>query len=116
VRRTEHGAGAEVSSSTWLKAAGRLVSRSRRPPEAEGALAVQMAQVHALTADLLGRARQTDRTDHVALYGNLAVKLARTFAMQAEALHRIRGGLHTKEVRVLRRLVGGGTRPVLESD
>ena len=89
---SKHRGGTLEDDTTALDAALALVAAVAPQNELEGALAVQMAQVHALTADLLGRARQSDRTDHVALYGNLAVKLSRTFAMQAETLHRIRGG------------------------
>ncbi len=68
--------------------------------EIEAALGVQMASVHALATELLGRAKQTDRTDHIALYGGLAVKLTRTFAAQVEALAKLRsGGRQQVEVR-----------------
>ncbi len=89
---SKHHGGTPEDDTTALDAALALVAAVAPQNEVEGALAVQMAQVHALTADLLGRARQTDRTDHLAVYGSLAVKLARTFAVQTEALHRIRGG------------------------
>lgn len=60
--------------------------------EVEAALAVQMSAVHSLASELLGRAKQSERTDHTALYGGLAVKLLRTFACQVEALAKLRGG------------------------
>jgi hypothetical protein len=40
---------------------------------------------------MLGRAKTSDRTDHIELYGNMAVKLQRTFTAQIEALARLRG-------------------------
>jgi hypothetical protein len=107
---SKHRGGTLEDDTTALDAALALVAAVAPQNEVEGALAVQMAQVHALTADLLGRARQTDRTDHVALYGNLAVKLSRTFAMQAEALHRIRGGgrqqIEVKHVHIGNAVIG----------
>jgi hypothetical protein len=92
----------------------QLTSGSLSGPlnEVEGALAVQMGQTHALAADLLDWERQADRTDHIALYGNLAVKLSRTFAMQAEALHRIRGGgrqsIEVRHVHINNAVIGAG--------
>lgn len=59
--------------------------------ELEAALALQMAGCHALTIDMLGRAKNTERTDLIQLYGNMAVKLQRTFTTQIEALGRMRG-------------------------
>lgn len=59
--------------------------------ELEAALAIQIAGSHALTMDMLGRTKSTDRTDHIELYGNMAVKLQRTFTAQIEALARLRG-------------------------
>jgi hypothetical protein len=75
-----------------LNASLALVESIAPQNELEGALAVQMANVHSLASELLGRAKQTDRTDHIALYGGLAVKLSRTFIAQVEALARLRGG------------------------
>ena len=59
--------------------------------ELEGALAVQMASSHALTMEMLCRAKSTESAEHLAMYGNLAVKLQRTFTAQIEALGRMRG-------------------------
>jgi hypothetical protein len=59
--------------------------------ELEAALAVQMASCHALSTEMLGRARQADSIDHTERFGNLAVKLQRTFTAQLEALARLRG-------------------------
>ena len=59
--------------------------------ELEAALAVQMAQNHALATDLLGRAAGAKNLEHVQAFTNLAVKLQRTFTAQIEALARMRG-------------------------
>ncbi len=59
--------------------------------ELEAVLAIQIAGNHALSMEMLSRAKSTDRTDHIELYGNMAVKLQRTFAAQLEALARLRG-------------------------
>jgi hypothetical protein len=58
--------------------------------EIEAALGLQMAGCHSLAIEMLGRARHTDRTDHIQLYGAMAVKLQRTFAAQLETLAKIR--------------------------
>lgn len=84
--------GSKVANSEALNAALAFVGAVNPENELEAALAGQMAGVHSLTAEMLGRAKQTDRTDHIALYGGLAVKLARTFAAQTEALAKLRGG------------------------
>ena len=77
-----------------------LVAAVNAENELEAALAIQMAGVHSLACEMLGRARQTDRTDHIALYGGLAVKLTRTFTLQAETLAKLRtGGRQTVEVK-----------------
>lgn len=68
-----------------------LVAAIDPQDELEAALAVQMAGCHALAMEMLGRAKTTDRTDHVESYGNMAVKLQRTFTAQIEALGRMRG-------------------------
>ena len=83
---------ASGKSITALNSAVALVAAIAPESELEAALAVQMAGVHSLASEMLGRARQTDRTDHIALYGGLAVKLTRTFALQVEALSKLRGG------------------------
>jgi hypothetical protein len=59
--------------------------------ELEAALALQMAGCHALAVDMLARAKSTDRTDRIELYGNMAVKMQRTFTAQIETLGRMRG-------------------------
>jgi hypothetical protein len=58
--------------------------------EVEAALGLQMAGCHMLAIEMLGRAKHTDRTDHMQLYGGMAVKLQRTFAAQLETLAKIR--------------------------
>ena len=77
---------------TPINAALALVTAIRPENELEAALATQMAGTHALTCELLGRSKTTDRTDHIQLYGNLAIKLARTFTAQIEALGKMRRG------------------------
>lgn len=79
-------------SEAGLNASLALVEAIAPQNELEAALAVQMAGVHNLTGELLGRAKQTDRVDHIALFGSLAVKLARTFTAQIEVHAKLRGG------------------------
>ena len=69
-----------------------LIDAVRPENELEAGLAIQMAGTHALACELLGRAKVTDRTDHMQLYGNLAVKLSRTFTAQIETLGKMRRG------------------------
>jgi hypothetical protein len=77
-------------SSANLNAGLAIVASAAPENELEAALAVQMAGCHALAVEMLGRARSTSNTEHMALYGGLAVKLTRTFAAQMEALAKIR--------------------------
>jgi hypothetical protein len=87
-------------SATQINAALALLGGIAPENELEAALGVQISGVHFLAMELLGRAKQTDRVDHIALYGGLAVKLTRTFAAQVEALAKLRnGGKQTVEVR-----------------
>jgi len=81
----------EVGSSRALNAGLALIAAIEPENELEAALAIQMAGAHALAAEMLSRAKQTDRTDHLQLYGSLAIKLQRTFTAQVEALARLRG-------------------------
>lgn len=69
-----------------------LIDAIRSQNELEGALATQMVGTHALVCELLGRAKGTDRADHIQLYGGLAVKLQRAFTGQIDALTRLRRG------------------------
>lgn len=85
-RNDERGAEAES-----VNAALALMEAVAPQDEVEGALAVQMASNHALTIEMLCRAKSTGDVEHLALYGNLAVKLQRTFTAQIEALARMRG-------------------------
>ena len=75
-----------------INAALALVDAIRPENELEAALAMQMAGTHVLACELLGRAKGTDRSDHIQLYGGLAVKLQRTFTGQIEALTKLRRG------------------------
>ncbi|MCD2324985.1 hypothetical protein LQ953_13255 [Sphingomonas sp. IC-56] len=74
-----------------LNAALAMLGAINPQDELEGALATQMVGCHSLSMAMLCRAKSTDRTDHLQLYGNLAVKLQRTFTAQVEALARLRG-------------------------
>lgn len=78
-------------SEMKLNAGLAIVAAVGPESELEAALAVQMAGCHALSMEMLGRAKTAERTDHVELYGNMAVKLQRTFTAQIEALARLRG-------------------------
>jgi hypothetical protein len=74
-----------------LNAALALIGAIDPKDELEGALAVQMASCHALTMEMLWKAKQATSTEHLQLTGNLAIKLQRTFTAQIEALARMRG-------------------------
>lgn len=74
-----------------VNAALALVEAIAPQDELEGSLAVQMASSHALTMEMLCRAKSTSDVEHLQLYGNMAIKLQRTFAAQLEALARMRG-------------------------
>lgn len=80
-----------TESAKAINAGLALVEAVRPENELEAALAVQMAQTHALSIELMGRAKSTDRVDHMETYANLAVKMQRTFTGQIEALARMRG-------------------------
>ncbi len=83
---------ARGETASGMNASLAIVQAIAPENELETALAVQMAGVHSLASELLGRAKQTDRTDHIMLYGGMAVKLTRTFTAQVEALAKLRGG------------------------
>lgn len=88
------------TSATELNAGLAVVAAIAPENELEAAMAVQMAGAHVLACELWGRARGTDRTDHVQLYGAMAVKASRTFATLAESLAKLRsGGKQQVEVR-----------------
>lgn len=74
-----------------LNAALALIGAIDPKDELEGALAVQMASCHALTMEMLWKAKQATSFEHLQLTGNLAVKLQRTFTAQIEALAKMRG-------------------------
>lgn len=95
-----------------INSALAFVSGVRPKNELEAVLAVQMAGTHALTMEMLGRAKATERTDHLQLYGNMAVKLQRTFAAQIEALARLRGKAQ-QTVRVEHVTVEAGAQAVI---
>lgn len=74
-----------------LNAALALIGAIDPKDELEGALAVQMASCHALTMEMLWKAKQATSPEYLQLTGNLAVKLQRTFTAQIEALAKMRG-------------------------
>ena len=74
-----------------INAALALMEAIGPQDELEGALATQMAGNHALTMEMICRAKSTSDVQHLQLYGNMAVKLQRTFTAQIEALARMRG-------------------------
>lgn len=87
-RRRENVEGESVAE---VNAGLAIVEAIAPQDELEAALAVQMAGNHALTMEMLGRAKTSQNTDTMQIYGNLAVKLQRTFTAQVEALARLRG-------------------------
>ncbi len=89
---SRHRGGDKMSDLLALDAALAVVGAVGPTNELEAALAIQMAGTHCLATELLGRAKQTDRTDHIQLYGGLAVKLQNAFANQLGALAKLRGG------------------------
>ena len=88
---TRDRGGDRCGSATEVNAALAMLGAIGPQDELEAALGMQMAGCHALTMEMLGRAKVADRIDHIELYGNMAVKLQRTFTGQVEALARLRG-------------------------
>lgn len=82
---------AQGQEAQALNAGLALVNAINPQDELEAALALQMAGCHALSMDMLGRARHADSSEHLKLFGDMAVKLQRTFTAQVEALARMRG-------------------------
>lgn len=74
-----------------VNAALALIGAISPEDELEGALATQMVGCHALTMEMLCRAKTTGDLDQLQIYGNMAVKLQRTFTTQIETLARMRG-------------------------
>ncbi len=83
--------GVSGGHSRELNAALAIVQAVKPTDELEGALAVQMAQCHALSSEMAGRAARADDLERAATYSNLAIKFQRTFTAQVEALARMRG-------------------------
>lgn len=75
-----------------LNAAIALLGAIGPKDELEGALAQQMAATHTLAMEMLRRGSNTDRVDHIQLYGGLAMKLQNVFVNQLGALSKLRGG------------------------
>jgi hypothetical protein len=82
----------EATGIIHLNSALAIVEAVKPENELEAAFAVQLAGNHALTMEMLAKAKNTDAVDRIQLYGNLAVKLQRTFAVQVEALAKLRRG------------------------
>lgn len=79
-------------TETDLNAALAFVDGLEPQNEVEAALAVSMYGATDLAADLIARARQTDRIDFLNSYVNAATKLQRTAVAQAEAIAKLRRG------------------------
>ena len=80
------------SSSSEINAALAMMGAIAPQNEWEAALGSQIIAAHNLSMELWARARVTERTDHVELYGNMAVKAARTMAAMTETLSKLRTG------------------------
>lgn len=83
--------GKPEATAQELNAGLALVAAVAPENELEAALAIQMAQNHALTSDLMSRAAAAENLEHAMAFGNLAVKMQRTFTAQIEALAKMRG-------------------------
>jgi hypothetical protein len=110
----------QAASATPGEDAGRqcntalaVLSGIQPRDELEGMLAAQMLGCHNLAMTTLRRAGNTDRVDHLSVYGNLAAKLLRTFTMQVEALARQRGQIRQQTVRVEHVTVEAGGQAVV---
>lgn len=68
-----------------LNAALAMVEAIAPRNELEAALAVQMAGCHALTMEMLGKARHAEDTRDLELFGNFAVKFTGTFTVECRA-------------------------------
>jgi hypothetical protein len=82
---------AQGESAVALNAALALVGSIGPENELEAALAVQMAQVHNLSAEIMVMARTCQSIEAMQGYVTMATKLQRTFTSQIEALGRMRG-------------------------
>jgi hypothetical protein len=100
--------------TTQLNAGIAMLQAIEPKDELEAALALQIVGAHSFAMEMWGRARGTDRNDHIELYGNMAVKASRAMAMMTEALAKLRtGGKQRVEVtyvdaRNSQNIIGGG--------
>ena len=84
--------GKSVPTQQAVNSALALVDGIAPTNEVEALLAVQMAETHSLTMNMISRARQAEYVNQTAVFGSLSVKLLRAFTGQVEALERLRRG------------------------
>lgn len=75
-----------------LNAALAFIDAIAPENELETALAIQMNGLHALTTEMLGRARQADGIETMQAYAGMAVKLQKRFTESVDTLSRLRSG------------------------
>ena len=84
--------GADAPSDAAINAVLAVVDGVQPENEIEAMLAGQMAVTHALSLELLGRARRAEELPQFESAANYATKMLRTFAVQAETLAKLRRG------------------------
>ena len=84
--------GADAPSDAAINAVLAVVDGVQPENEIEAMLAGQMAVTHALSLELLGRARRAEQLPQFESAANYATKMLRTFAVQAETLAKLRRG------------------------
>jgi hypothetical protein len=84
--------GADAPSDAAINAVLAVVDGVQPDNEIEAMLAGQMAVTHALSLELLGRARRAEQLPQFESAANYATKMLRTFAVQAETLAKLRRG------------------------
>ena len=82
--------GADAPSDAAINAVLAVVDGVQPENEIEAMLAGQMAVTHALSLELLGRARRAEQLPQFESAANCATKMLRTFAVQAETLAKLR--------------------------
>jgi hypothetical protein len=98
---------------TAVNAALALIAGQKPQNEAEAMLAIQMALVHVMAVEMLGRVGRLDvfaNSELTTVAGTTATKLVRAFAGHVETLHKIRRP-PVQTVRVERVNVEAGGRP-----
>jgi hypothetical protein len=92
VERSSRARGGHLGDdASALNAALAFMEAAQPANEIQAALAVQLTGLHALAAELIGRAKTCDSMEHLAIFTGLATKVSRTFAEQLETLSRLRG-------------------------